>query len=166
MPPKGEGEDPPNTGFQFVAEDPSSGKITSNNLHKVRSHAGKWIWRQLRHGRDNANTRPGRNHLDSDSAVSDTHRIPEMSEPKESRPFELPCTSSAAQSSKIQTLEDDCIENPQINMEPSTPRTDSISGILDPFQSHISPSPLSDELVSHSMQYCRPGLPTLPNLVH
>lgn len=170
----------------FVTSDPSSGGGKTNNLHIVRSHAGKWRWSEARKKKTTT--------TQEKAAIGEKfpRRRLSISEELDASDTSAQYTSSSGSKDSspdddldflFSTLEEEVsiIECPEeippeevyntysTQMpEPKWPTycnagTVNVYGItpniLDPFQQYPHTSPLPSELVSNANKYCKsPGI--------
>lgn len=134
--------------LQFVTIDPSSDQGSSQVRRIVRSHAGGWMWRQLRENQDN----PQHGTEEEDDVEAD----PSVREEKQSR------TRSTSQTGKPSPSVAEALRElaPElVSRAGNGGRPMQLSRVssekLDPFQSYISTSPLPSGLVSNSNKYCK-----------
>jgi hypothetical protein len=139
--------------LQFVVIDPSSDRGSSDIRRIVRSHAGGWIWRQLRESQDN--TQPGaegeEDELEAGSAVHEGNQGRHRSTCHTGKPSPSVAglISEAVREFAPELVQKAGIGDPRMHLSRVS------SEKLDPFQSYISTSPLPSGLVSNSNKYCK-----------
>lgn len=139
--------------LQFVTIDPSSDRGSSHIRRIVRSHAGGWIWRQLRDSQDNPQPDPeeGNDELEGDTSVREESQRRTSSTSQTGKPSPSVTGSIAGAMREFAPELVQRAGNGGRPMQLSRVSSDK----LDPFQSYISTSPLPSGLVSNSNKYCR-----------
>lgn len=137
--------------LQFVTIDPSSDRGSSDIRRIVRSHAGGWIWRQLRENQDNPQPDP-EEEQEKDVLSADPSARDESQGRHRSTSQTGKLSPSVAEALREFTPE---IVQRAGNGGRPMPLSRVSSEKLDPFQSYISTSPLPSGLVSNSNKYCK-----------
>ncbi|KAJ5890523.1 uncharacterized protein N7473_006751 [Penicillium subrubescens] len=155
--------------LQFVTIDPSSDQGSSHIRRIVRSHAGGWIWRQLRDSQDNPQPDPEEeeeeDELEAGPSVREESqgRRQSTSQPRKPSPSVVGSLWEAPREFAPELVQR--AGNGGRPMQLSRVSSEK----LDPFQSYISTSPLPSGLVSNSNKYCLsvlwPGLMPRSSLI-
>lgn len=139
--------------LQFVTIDPSSDRGSSDIRRIVRSHAGGWIWRQLRENQDNPQLDPEEEQEEDELSADPSVRMESQGRHRSTSQTGKP-TSAVAEALREFTPE--IVQRAGNGGRPMLMPLSTVSSEkLDPFQSYISTSPLPSGLVSNSNKYCK-----------